>query len=111
MCVERKREGGLRGERRGEAEAGPCVSSGWGGEGCIRISTYILWCLILFPSHPADPPALLKNTKTIHRMQRLTSITEQLRRKDCKTVIGLLTALTKNSADQSKQKLILLLRR
>jgi dynein heavy chain len=46
-----------------------------------------------------------------HRMQRLTSITEQLRRKDCKTVIGLLTALTKNSADQSKQKLILLLRR
>lgn len=46
-----------------------------------------------------------------HRMQRLTSITEQLRRKDCKTVIGLLTALTKNSSDQSKQKLIMLLRR
>jgi len=46
-----------------------------------------------------------------NRMQRLTSITEQLRRKDCKTVIGLLTALTKNSADPSKQKLITLLRR
>ena len=44
-------------------------------------------------------------------MQRLTSITEQLRRKDCKTVIGLLTALTKNSSDPTKQKIITLLRR
>eukprot|EP00957_Ditylum_brightwellii_P184130 14025192-Ditylum_brightwellii.AAC.1 len=45
------------------------------------------------------------------RMQRLTSITEQLKRKDCKNVIGLLSALTKGSGDQSKSKIILLLRR
>lgn len=45
------------------------------------------------------------------RMQRLTSITEQIKRKDCKNVIGLLSALTKNSSDQSKAKIFLLLRR
>ena len=45
------------------------------------------------------------------RMQRLTSITEQIKRKDCKNVIGLLSALTKNSSDQSKAKMFLLLRR
>jgi hypothetical protein len=44
-------------------------------------------------------------------MQRLTSILEQLKRKDCRTVTSLLTALTKNSADPTKQKLISLLRR
>ena len=46
-----------------------------------------------------------------NRMQRLTSIAEQLKRKDCKNVIGLLSTLTKNSADPSKQKVIALLRR
>ncbi|CAM9398365.1 unnamed protein product, partial [Ectocarpus sp. 12 AP-2014] len=46
-----------------------------------------------------------------NRMQRLTSITEQLKRKDCKDVIGLLSTLTKNSADPSKQKIANLLRR
>jgi len=45
------------------------------------------------------------------RMQRLTSITEQIKRKDCKNVIGLLSLLTKNSSDQSKAKIFLLLRR
>jgi hypothetical protein len=35
----------------------------------------------------------------------------QLKRKDCKNVIGLLSTLTKNSADPSKQKVIALLRR
>jgi len=46
-----------------------------------------------------------------NRMQRLTSITEQLKRKDCKTVFGLLSTLTKVSADLAKQKIVLLLRR
>jgi len=46
-----------------------------------------------------------------NRMQRLTSITEQLKRKDCKSVIGLLSTLTKGSADPSKQKIVSLLRR
>ncbi|CAM9192009.1 unnamed protein product [Choristocarpus tenellus] len=46
-----------------------------------------------------------------NRMQRLTSITEQLKRKDCKDVIGLLSTLTKNSTDPSKQKIANLLRR
>jgi dynein heavy chain len=43
------------------------------------------------------------------RMQKLTSITEQLKRPDCKQVITVLSALTKNSPD--KQKLINLLHR
>jgi dynein heavy chain len=34
-----------------------------------------------------------------HRMQRLTSITEQLKTKECKAVIGVLSALTKISGD------------
>ena len=46
-----------------------------------------------------------------NRMQRLTSIAEQLKRKDCKAVINLLQAVTKNSADPSKQKMMSLLRR
>ena len=45
------------------------------------------------------------------RMQKLTSITEQLKRQDCKQVIGILSTLTKNSADPSKQNIISLLRR
>lgn len=45
------------------------------------------------------------------RMQRLTSITEQLKRKDCKNLITLLSAITKGSNDQSKAKIFLLLRR
>ena len=45
------------------------------------------------------------------RMQRLISITEQLKRKDCKNVIGLLSALTKGSVDQTKTRIISLLRR
>ena len=46
-----------------------------------------------------------------NRMQRLTSIAEQLKRKDCKSVINLLQSVTKNSADPSKQKIMSLLRR
>ena len=40
------------------------------------------------------------------RMQKLTSITEQLKRPDCKNVIGILSALTKNTADASKQNVV-----
>ena len=46
-----------------------------------------------------------------NRMQRLTSISEQLKRKDCKAVVNLLQAVTKNTGDPSKQKLVALLRR
>jgi dynein heavy chain, axonemal len=48
------------------------------------------------------------------RMQRLTSITEQLKTKECKTVIGVLSAVTKaNQADMrvDRQRLFGLLRR
>eukprot|EP00814_Leptocylindrus_danicus_P009510 CAMPEP_0116004988 /NCGR_PEP_ID=MMETSP0321-20121206/911_1 /TAXON_ID=163516 /ORGANISM="Leptocylindrus danicus var. danicus, Strain B650" /LENGTH=4605 /DNA_ID=CAMNT_0003473357 /DNA_START=128 /DNA_END=13942 /DNA_ORIENTATION=- len=46
------------------------------------------------------------------RMQRLTSITKQLKRKDCKNVIALLSAVTKGGgSDQSRRKILLLLRR
>ena len=38
------------------------------------------------------------------RMQHLTSITEQIKRKDCKNVIGLLSALTKIQRINQKQK-------
>jgi len=45
------------------------------------------------------------------RMQKLTSITEQLKRPDCKQVIGMLSTLTKASTDLSKQNLANSLRR
>ena len=45
------------------------------------------------------------------RMQRLTSITEQLKTKECKTVLSVLQSWTKSQQDTSKQKLFLLLRR
>lgn len=45
------------------------------------------------------------------KMQKLTSITEQLKRPDCKQVISVLSALTKVSADASKQNIVNLLRR
>jgi len=46
-----------------------------------------------------------------NRMQKLTSITEQLKRPDCKQVIGILSTLTKNTADPGKQNIVNLLRR
>jgi dynein heavy chain len=46
-----------------------------------------------------------------NRMQRLTSVTQQLKRPDCKQVIGLLSKMTKNSTDPSKERIIQLLRR
>jgi dynein heavy chain len=45
------------------------------------------------------------------RMQRLTSITEQLKRTDVKQVINVLSALTKATTDPSKQNIVMLLRR
>ncbi|CAM9799127.1 unnamed protein product [Ectocarpus fasciculatus] len=45
------------------------------------------------------------------RMQKLTSITEQLKRQDCKQVVSVLSALTKNTTDHSKQNIVNLLRR
>lgn len=45
------------------------------------------------------------------RMQKLTSITEQLKRQDCKQVIGILSTITKNTTDPSKQNIVNLLRR
>ena len=40
------------------------------------------------------------------RMQKLTSITEQLKRPDCKNVIGILSTLSKNTTDSSKQNVV-----
>jgi dynein heavy chain, axonemal len=45
------------------------------------------------------------------RMQKLTSITEQLKRPDCKQVISVLSALTKSATDSGKQNIVNLLRR
>ena len=45
------------------------------------------------------------------RMQKLTSITEQLKRPDCKQVINVLSALTKAATDTGKQNIVNLLRR
>jgi dynein heavy chain, axonemal len=45
------------------------------------------------------------------RMQKLTSITEQLKRPDCKQVINVLSALTKATTDPGKQNIVNLLRR
>ena len=45
------------------------------------------------------------------RMQKLTSITEQLKRTDVKQVINVLSALTKATTDPSKQNIVMLLRR
>jgi dynein heavy chain len=45
------------------------------------------------------------------RMQKLTSIMEQLKRQDCKQVIGVLSTITKNTSDPSKQNIVNLLRR
>ena len=45
------------------------------------------------------------------RMQRLTSITEQLKTKECKVVIGVLSGWTKSHQDANKQRLFVLLRR
>ena len=46
-----------------------------------------------------------------NKMQRLTSIAEQLKRKDCRQVITSLSTLTKNSSEPRVQKVIALLRR
>jgi dynein heavy chain, axonemal len=45
------------------------------------------------------------------QMQKLTSITEQLKRSDCKQVINILSTITKNTTDTSKQNIISLLSR
>ena len=45
-----------------------------------------------------------------NRMQRLTSITEQLKRPDCRAVIAVLSTWAKNSADPARQKIAALLR-
>lgn len=45
------------------------------------------------------------------RMQKLTSVTEQLKRSDCKQVINILSTLVKNSTDNSRQNITNLLRR
>ena len=46
-----------------------------------------------------------------NKMQKLTSITEQLKRPDCKQVINVLIALTKSNSDPNKQNITNLLRR
>eukprot|EP00935_MAST-01C_sp_MAST-1C-sp1_P000949 g949.t1 len=45
------------------------------------------------------------------RMQRLTSITEQLKTRECKIVLGCLSAYTKNTSDEARQRVFNSLRR
>lgn len=60
--------------------------------------------------HGAGPMGILEYWRT--RMQRLTSVTEQLKRKDVKTVVTVLTAITKGPAsDKAPSTLISLLRK
>lgn len=57
----------------------------------------------------AGPMAELERWR--RRMQRLTGITEQLKTKECKTVITVLSSWTKSQHDGNKQHLFVLLRR
>lgn len=78
-------------------------------EWCNQIERYLD-----APTHSSNPDDVGPRGELEHwrgRMQKLTSITEQLRRQDCKQVITILTTITKNSADPSKQNIINLLRR
>ncbi|KAJ1453032.1 dynein heavy chain, N-terminal region 1-domain-containing protein [Pelagophyceae sp. CCMP2097] len=79
--------------------------SGW----CGQIAQYLEEPSSRLDEEDVGPLKELDNWRG--RMQRLTSIAEQLKRKDCKAVVHLLQSVTKNSADPSKQKLMALLRR
>lgn len=79
------------------------------GEWCDEIEAFMER-----PLHPVDTEDVGPKWELEHwrsRMQKLTSITEQLKRPDCRHIINILSLLTKNNADMSKQNLINLLRR
>ena len=78
-------------------------------EWCNQIETFMEQ-----PTHPADADDVGPKWELEHwrsRMQKLTSITEQLKRPDCKQVVNILSLLTKNNADLTKQNVVNLLRR
>ncbi|GMH97336.1 hypothetical protein TrST_g8180 [Triparma strigata] len=80
-------------------------------EWCTRIDNYLddsdrsRW-----ETNDSGPDSELEYWR--RRMQRLTSITDQLKTRSCKTVIGVLTAVTKNPEDVSidKQRVFSLVR-
>lgn len=79
------------------------------GEWCDDIESFMER-----PLHPVDAEDVGPRWELEHwrsRMQKLTSITEQLKRPDCRHIINILSLLTKNNADMSKQNLVSLLRR
>jgi dynein heavy chain len=66
------------------------------------------------PTHPVDAEDVGPRWELEYwrsRMQKLTSITEQLKRTECKQVIHTLSLLTKNTNDMSKQHVSELLKR
>ena len=80
-------------------------------EWCAQIEGYLEGRADLVDASGADAGPMTELDAWRRRMQRLTSITEQLKTKDCKTVIGVLSSLTKNPQDANRQKVFSLLRR
>jgi dynein heavy chain len=78
-------------------------------EWCNTIESYLLQPLHTTDADDVGPRGELEHWRG--RMQKLTSITEQLKRPDCKQVISVLGALTKNTTDLNKQNIVNLLRR
>lgn len=60
-------------------------------------------------SHDSGPLSELEYWR--RRMQKLTNINDQIKTRECKTVIASLSSLTKSPQDQSRQKIFNLLRR
>ncbi|GBG33121.1 Dynein heavy chain 5, axonemal [Hondaea fermentalgiana] len=81
-------------------------------EWCDQIETYLeSTSADSYESSAPDAGPMTELEAWKRRMQRLTSITEQLKTKDCKTVIAVLSSLTKNPQDSNRQKVFSLLRR
>jgi dynein heavy chain len=69
-------------------------------EWCTQIEEYIKQPTQVSDNDDMGPRGELEHWRG--RMQKLTSITEQLKRPDCKQVISILSALTKNTTDPNK---------
>jgi len=80
-------------------------------EWCTEIETYLEGNSDSYEANAVDAGPMTELESWRRRMQRLTSITEQLKTRECKNVIGVLTSLTKNAQDNNRQKVFSLLRR
>ena len=79
-------------------------------EWCARIEGYLQEDSTTYDStSEAGPLTELEYWR--RRMQRLTSVTEQLKTKECKMVLNVLSSLTKNPQDSHYQTVFALLRR